>query len=71
MEKKIEIITVSQEERMDDDFKPPTSLFIINAMGDGVYFKTRSRQQAQLQADAIYPPAGKYTVRAVVKAGVR
>ena len=70
MEKKIEIITVSQEERMDDDFKPPTSLFIINAMGEGVYFKTRSRQQAQLQADRIYG-AGKYTVRLVVKAQAR
>lgn len=70
MEKKIEIITVSQEERMDDDFKPPTSLFIINAMGEGVYFKTRNRQQAQLQADRIYG-AGKYTVRLVVKAQAR
>ncbi len=70
MEKKIEIITVSQEERMDDDFKPPTSLFIINAMGEGVYFKTRNRQQAQLQADRIYG-AGKYTVRLVVKAQTR
>lgn len=70
MEKKIEIITVSQEERMDDDFKPPTSLFIINAMGDGVYFKTRNRQQAQLEADRIYG-AGKYTVRLVVKAQIR
>lgn len=70
MEKKIEIITVSQEERMDDDFKPPTSLFIINAMGDGVYFKTRNRQQAQLEADRIYG-AGKYTVRLVVKAQAR
>jgi len=70
MEKKIEIITVSQEERMDDDFKPPTSLFIINAMGEGVYFKTRNRQQAQLQADRIYG-VGKYTVRLVVKAQTR
>ena len=70
MEKKIEIITVSQEERMDDDFKPPTSLFIINAMGEGVYFKTRNRHQAQLEADRIYS-AGKYTVRLVVKAQTR
>lgn len=70
MEKKIEIITVSQEERMDDDFKPPTSLFIINAMGDGVYFKTRSRPAAQAEADRIYS-AGKYTVRLVVKAQTR
>ena len=70
MEKKIEIITVSQEERMDDDFKPPTSLFIINAMGEGVYFKTRSRPLAQAEADHIYG-AGKYTVRLVVKAQAR
>ena len=70
MEKKIEIITVSQEERMDDDFKPPTSLFIINAMGEGVYFKTRSRPLAQAEADRIYG-AGKYTVRLVVKAHTR
>ena len=70
MEKKIEIITVSQEERMDDDFKPPTSLFIINAMGEGVYFKTRSRPLAQAEADRIYS-AGKYTVRLVVKAQTR
>ena len=70
MEKKIEIITVSQEERMDDDFKPPTSLFIINAMGEGVYFKTRSRPLAQAEADRIYG-ADKYTVRLVVKAQTR
>ena len=70
MEKKIEIITVSQEERMDDDFKPPTSLFIINAMGDGVYFKTRSRTAAQAESDRIYG-VGKYTVRLVVKAQTR
>ena len=70
MEKKIEIITVSQEERMDDDFQPPTSLFIVNAMGEGVYFKTRSRAKAQERADEVYG-VGKYTVRLVVKAQAR
>lgn len=61
---------VSEEDRFSDDFKPPSQFFIVNALGEGVYFHTRSRAKAQEKCDAEYGK-GKYLVRAVIKAGVR
>lgn len=63
-------ITVPYEERVDDDFKDPTTYFIVNASMEGVYFKTRDRIKAQELADALYGKA-KYTVRKAIKAAVR
>ena len=64
------LIFVSEEERLDDEFRDPTGLFIINAMGEGVYFKTRNRKKAQEMADMLYGK-GKYTVRKAMKAAIR
>lgn len=63
-------ITVPYEEREDDEFKHPTTYYILNASMDGVYFKTRDRIKAQELADKIYGK-GKYTVRKAIKAQVR
>ena len=64
--KQIETIIVPCEERLHDlTFVDPTSWFIVNASGDGVYFKTRSKQKAQEAADLEYG-IGKYKVRSVV-----
>lgn len=64
------IIIVSEDERWDENFKEPTALFIVNAMGEGIYFRTRDRLKAQEIADELYGK-GFYTVRAVIKAITR
>ena len=45
----------------DDDFKPPAAWMVVNALGDRVYFKSRSRASAQLLCDELLG-TGKYTV---------
>jgi hypothetical protein len=70
MTKEMEVVYTSEEERMDDNFKPPSRFYIVNAMGEGVYFKTHSRAKAQDKADEIYG-AGKYAVRVEIKATIR
>ncbi len=42
----------------------PSNLYIINAMGDRVFFKTKDRAAAQQAADELYGK-GRYTVRTV------
>ena len=42
----------------------PSNLYIINAMGDRVFFKTKDRAAAQKQADLDWGK-GKYTIRVV------
>lgn len=61
---------VSEEERFADDFKPPSQFFIVNALGEGVYFHTRSRAKAQTQCDLTYGK-GKYSVRAEIRCNLR
>lgn len=63
-------VIVSEEERFDDEFKPPTKYFVVNALGEGVYFRTNSRQKAQEFSDELFGK-GKYTVRVAMKASVR
>lgn len=63
------VTVISEEERLSDDLKHPTKFFIVNALGEGVYFHTRSRATAQEWADTIYGK-GFYKVRAVIKASV-
>ncbi len=70
MSKEMEVLHVSEEERMDDDFKPPSRFYIVNAMGEGVYFKTHTRSKAQEKSDDIYGK-GKYTIRVEIHAAVR
>ena len=64
------LIFVSEEERLDDEFRDPTAFFIINAMNEAVYFRTRSRIKAQGWADELYGK-GFYVVRKALKAQVR
>lgn len=64
------LVFLTEAERLDDDFVDPTGLFIINAMGEGVYFRTRNRIKAQEWADMLYGK-GKYTVRPAIRASVR
>lgn len=63
-------IVVPFEERFLDTFRDPAKYYIVNAMGDAVYYRTRSRQAAQDQADAEYG-VGKYRIRVALKAEVR
>jgi len=66
MKTKIETIIVPCEERLHDlSFTDPTSYFLVDCNGDGVYFKTRSKQKAQEAADLEYG-IGKYKIRSVV-----
>lgn len=61
---------INEEDRLSGDFKPPSQFFIVNALGEGVYFHTRSRAKAQQVCNDIYGE-GKYLVRAEVKCGLR
>lgn len=70
MKEQTNIIRVSEDQRMSDDFIPPAKFFVVDALGDGVFFRTNSRAKAQTMSDELYGK-GKYTVRVVVLAGVR
>lgn len=51
---KVRVTEVSYEQFTDIEFKPPSSFFIKNALGEYVYFHTRSRDVAQEECDKIY-----------------
>jgi hypothetical protein len=70
MTKEMEVIYISEDARGGDDFKPPSRFYIINAMGEGVYFKTHTRSKAQAKADEIYGK-GKYSIRVEMKLNIR
>ena len=70
MSKKIESIIVEEcdAEVWDDETESfvmniPASYYIINALGQRVFYKTRNRLEAQRQADEDYGK-GRYTIRA-------
>lgn len=63
-------IVVPYEERFADTFIDPAKYYIVNALGDAVYYRTRSRQAAQDMADRDYG-TGKYTIRVALTAQVR
>lgn len=64
------LIFVSEQDRLDDEFRDPTGLFILNAMGEAVYFRTRDRIKAQEWADMLYGK-GFYIVKKSLKAQIR
>lgn len=64
------VVFVSEEERFDLEFIDPSSWFIINASGQGVYFKTSSQAKAQKFSDKLYG-VGLYKARKVVRASIR
>jgi hypothetical protein len=68
--KEMQTFYIPNEDHNADDFKPPSRFYIINAIGDAVYFKTNSRMRAQEEADKQYG-RGKYSVRIEIRAGVR
>lgn len=63
-------IVVPYEERFADTFIDPAKYYIVNALGDAVYYRTRSRQAAQDMADRDYG-VGKYRIRVAMKAEIR
>ena len=61
---------VWEDEVLDEDnYKPPSRLYVVTADGGRMYFKTNSRARAQELADAVF--GGKYTIRVEIKAQVR
>lgn len=64
------LIFVSEIDRREDDFRDPASFYILNAMGEAVYFKTRNRIKAQEWADKLYGK-GFYIVKKALRAAVR
>lgn len=65
-----QIVVVQEKDRFEDEFKDPTAYFIVNGLGDAVYFKTRDRAKAQALSDEMYGK-GFYTVKKSMKAAVR
>lgn len=63
-------IVVPYDDRFKDTFIDPAKYYIVNAMGDAVYYRTRSRQAAQDLADKDYG-TDKYRIRVAMKAEVR
>jgi sarcosine oxidase delta subunit len=59
--KEIPMVVVEFAEFCDFDFIAPSSMYIRNASGDYVYFKTKDRQLAQKQVDEIYG-VGRYFI---------
>jgi len=69
MSKEIEVVTKTLgelqywcEESQDYVEKFPSGLYIINALGDYVFFMTRDRKKAQEKCNELYEE-NKYTVR--------
>lgn len=54
----------------EDDTKFPTKYYIIDAFGNGVFFRTRDRAVAQQICNEIYGE-GKFLVKQVLKAVCR
>lgn len=65
-----QIIIISEIDRWEEGFKDPTNFFIVNALGEGIYFRTRDRATAQEITDELYGK-GFFTVRKVIKAITR
>ena len=66
------LLYVWEDEVMDEErYKPRGQFFICDALGGHLFFRTNSRAKAQEICDSIFPPQGKYLVKAVVKAQVR
>jgi len=64
MSKKVKTTTVtySQVQEAAEDYKHPSKHYIIDAMGDYVYFHCRERSDAQKAVDEEYGK-GKYSIR--------
>lgn len=58
---KIKSTVVLEQDADNDDFKAPSNYYILNALGELVFYQTRSRAIAQTWANEEYN--GKYTIR--------
>ncbi len=62
MSSEVEIVVVDFNTFNDIDFKHPAAFFVRNALGEFVFFRTRTRSKAQEKCDELY--GKKYTVNA-------
>lgn len=63
-------VYVLRDETEKDNFTPPTSWRIRDAMDNYMYFRARTRAKAQELCDVLYN-TGKYTVTPDKKASIR
>ena len=57
------VTSITEQERENtEDFKHIAKWYIIDAMGDTVYFRKRERKDAQAICDEMYGK-GKYTIK--------
>lgn len=63
-------VSIVPAEVLDTDHKPPTKYYIVDWFGNGVFFKTRSRVEAQKLCDLLYGEKF-FTIREVIKIGNR
>lgn len=61
-EKEVKTTVVSFELTQEEDYKHKSKWYIVNAMGEAVYYHCRDRSAAQKQCDSDY--GGKYKIRA-------
>ena len=64
------LLYVWEDEVLDEDnYKPRTQYFVVDAFGGHLFFRTNSRAKAQELCNLCFN--GKYTVKVVVRASVR
>lgn len=62
-EKEVKTTVVSFELTQEEDYKHPSKWYIVDALGNAVYFHSRDRAIVQQECDKIYGK-GKYKIRA-------
>lgn len=62
MGKSIKQTVIKFDQRIEEDFKEPSRYYIVDAMGDYIYFHCRERSTAQAEVDEIYGK-NKYLIR--------
>lgn len=62
MVEKIKYSVVTYEDTLEDNFKEPSSWFVVGATGDRYYFHYRDRDKAQQSCDELMGQ-GKYVIR--------
>lgn len=62
MVKKIKYSVVTYQETLEDDYKDPSTWFVVGATGDRYYFHYRTRNDAQRACNELLGE-GKYKIR--------
>lgn len=62
MAKVLEVVTKTYQEVNCVDFHPPSKISFMNALGDRIYIKTKSRAVGQKWVDENYG-VGKYQIK--------